>query len=133
MVAVRLSGNWLTARVRPNLLLPVLTAVAAAGFTAGLLSDSTLGTVIGFGFLGMGLGLVVPSVFSAAGRMPELNPGTAIALVSACGWAGFVFGPPIIGELASATSLTAALAILPALTACIALATARARALRTGG
>ncbi len=59
-----------------------------------------------------------------------MSPGTAIAMVSACGWAGFVFGPPIIGELASATSLTAALASCPCSTACIAVATARTRALR---
>jgi hypothetical protein len=51
-------------------------------------------------------------------------------MVSAWGWAGFVFGPPIIGQLASATSLTAALGILPLLTACIVAGTARARALR---
>ena len=62
-----------------------------------------------------GLALVIPTVNSAAGRLPGLSPGTAIAMVSACGWAGFVFGPPIIGELASASSLTAALGVLPVL------------------
>ena len=51
-------------------------------------------------------------------------------MVSSCGWAGFVFGPPIIGELASATSLAAALGVLPVLAACILVATARAQALR---
>jgi hypothetical protein len=51
-------------------------------------------------------------------------------MVSSCGWAGFVFGPPIIGELASATSLTAALGVLPILVVCIMVATARAHALR---
>ena len=130
MVVVRLCGNRLTARFRPARLLPVLAAVAAAGFTGGLLSGSTAGVIAGFGFLGLGLGLVIPTVFSAAGRIPGLNAGTAIALVSGCGWAGFVFGPPIIGGLASATSLTAALAILPVLTAGVAVATARTRALR---
>jgi hypothetical protein len=130
MVAVRLSGNRLSALLRPSRLLPVLAVIAAAGFTAGLLTGTIAGTVGGFACLGIGLGLVVPSVFSAAGRLPEMNAGTAIAVVSACGWAGFVFGPPIIGELASATSLTAALGILPALTAVIAVATSRARALR---
>ncbi len=53
-------------------------------------------------------------------------------MVSAYGWAGFVFGPPIIGELAAATSLTAALGVLPVLTAGIAVATARSAALASG-
>jgi MFS family permease len=130
MVAVRLGGNRLLARFRPARLLPVLTAAAAAGFAGGLLSGSTAGVIAGCACLGAGLGLVIPTVFSAAGRISDLNAGTAIAMVAGFGWAGFVFGPPIIGELASATSLTTALWILPALTACIAVATARTRALR---
>lgn len=130
MVVVRLSGNRLLARFRRRWLLPVLAAIATAGFTAGLLGGTAATVIAGFGFLGIGLALVIPSVNSAAGRLPGLSPGTAIAMVSAWGWAGFVFGPPVIGQLASATSLTAALGVLPVLTACIVAGTARARALR---
>jgi MFS family permease len=130
MVIVRMSGNRLLARFRARQLLPALAAFATAGFTAGLLGGATATVIAGFACLGVGLALVIPTVNSAAGRLPGLSQGTAIAMVSACGWAGFVFGPPIIGELASASSLTAALGILPALTACIAVATARARVLR---
>jgi MFS family permease len=132
MVIVRLSGNRLLTRFRARQLLPALAAVATAGFIAGLLGGGSASVIAGFACLGVGLALVIPTVNSAAGRLPGLSQGTAIALVSACGWAGFVFGPPIIGELASASSLTAALGVLPALTACIAVATARARVLRPG-
>jgi sugar phosphate permease len=130
MVAVRLSGNRLLGKFRHQRLLPVLAVVATAGFTAGLLSGRSVAVIAGFGCLGIGLALVIPTVNSAAGRLPGVSPGTAIAMVSAWGWAGFVFGPPIIGQLASATSLTVALGVLPVLTACIAAATVRARALR---
>jgi MFS family permease len=130
MVIVRLSGNRLLTRFRAYRLLPVLAAIAAAGFAAGLLIGGIAAAIAGFGCLGIGLALVVPSVNSASGRLPGRSPGAAIAMVSSCGWAGFVFGPPIIGELASATSLKAALGVLPVLVACIMVATARARALR---
>ena len=130
MVVVRLSGNRLLRKFRPERLLPALAVVAVAGFTAGLLADRSAAVIAGFGCLGIGLALVIPTVNSAAGRLPGISPGTAIAMVSAWGWAGFVFGPPIIGQLASATSLTVALGVLPVLTACIVAATARARALR---
>ncbi|HUB38968.1 MAG TPA: MFS transporter [Streptosporangiaceae bacterium] len=130
MVIVRLSGNRLLSRFRRERLLPVLAAVATAGFTAALLAGRSVAVIAGFGCLGIGLALVVPTVNSAAGRLPGISPGTAIAMVSAWGWAGFVFGPPIIGQLASATSLSVALGLLPVLTACIVVVTARARALR---
>jgi fucose permease len=130
MVIVRLSGNRLLTRFQARQLLPVLAVVAAVGFTCGLLGGTSVSVIAGFACLGIGLALVIPTVNSAAGRLPGMSQGTAIAMVSACGWAGFVFGPPIIGELASGSSLTAALGILPVLTACIAAGTARARALR---
>ena len=132
MVVIRLSGNRLLSRYPSRRLLPALAAIATAGFIAGLLAGGAVGVIAGFGCLGIGLALVVPTVNSAAGRLPGISPGAAIAMVSAYGWAGFVFGPPIIGELASATSLTAALSVLPALTACIAIATARSAALSSG-
>jgi predicted MFS family arabinose efflux permease len=130
MMATRLSGNRLLARFGVRRLLPVLAAVATAGFTAGLLAGLPVTAEVGFGCLGVGLALVVPSVFSAAGRLPGLDPGAAIATVSAFGWAGFVCGPPLIGELAAATSLPVALGLVPVLTAVVAVATALAAPLR---
>jgi len=121
MVAVRLSGNRLLARFRPDRLLPVLALVATVGFTAALLLDRPIAAIVGFGCLGLGLASVVPAVFSAAGRLPGLHPGTAVATVSAFAWAAYVIGPPIIGHLAALTSLPTALALLPVLTGFVAL------------
>jgi MFS family permease len=130
MVIVRLSGNRLLTRFPARWLLPVLATTAVAGFTAGLLGSRDPAALAGFACLGIGLALIAPAVYGAAGRLPGLNPGTAIATVSVCGWAGFVCGPPLIGELASAASLRLALGTLPVLTAAIAVATALAPSLR---
>lgn len=73
---------------------------------------------------------MVPAVFSATGRIPGLPPGTAVATASACGWAGFVCGPPLIGRLSSWASLPVALGLLPLLTAFVVVGTLRSRALR---
>ena len=86
--------------------------------------------IAGFAFLGIGLASVIPAVFSAAGRIAGLHPGTALATVSACGWAGFVCGPPLIGHLASLASLSLALGLLPFLTMFVAVGTLLSRALR---
>ena len=131
MVSVRLSGNRLLRWRRPEQLLPVLAGVATVGLGLGLVSNETAVLLAGFGCLGFGLALVVPTVFSAAGRVPGVHPGTAIAVVSAFGWTGFVCGPPIIGQIASVWSLRIALGLLPLLTGLIALATARSGAMRS--
>jgi MFS family permease len=129
MVAVRLGGNRLLARFGVRRVLPAFACIATAGFIAGLAGNATLTAIAGFGCLGIGLALVVPTVFSAAGRLPGLSPGFAITTVSACGWIGFVCGPPLIGEIASATSIPVALCLLPVLTLYIVIATARTPAL----
>jgi hypothetical protein len=74
MVAVRLSGNRLLARFRPDRLLPFLAIVATVGFTTALLLDRPPAAIVGFGCLGLGLASVVPAVFSAAGRLPGMHP-----------------------------------------------------------
>ena len=130
MVTVRLSGNRLLRRFRPSRLLPVLAAVATAGFAAGLAIGRPAAAIAGFVFLGIGLASVIPAVFSAAGRIAGLHPGTAVATVSACGWTGFVCGPPLIGHLASLASLPVALGLLPFLTAFVAVGALVSRALR---
>jgi fucose permease len=130
MVTVRLSGNRLLTRFRPDRLLPALAVVATLGFAAGLIIARPPAALVGFGCLGIGLASVVPAVFSAAGRIPGLPPGTAVATASACGWAGFVCGPPLIGRLATWASLPVALGLLPLLTAFLIAATLSSRALR---
>lgn len=130
MVTVRLSGNRLLRRFGPSRLLPVLAAAATAGFAAGLAIGRPAAAIAGFVFLGIGLASVIPAVFSAAGRIAGLHPGTAVATVSACGWTGFVCGPPLIGHLASLASLSLALGLLPFLTAFVAVGTLLSRALR---
>jgi fucose permease len=130
MVTVRLSGNRLLTRFRADRLLPGLALVASLGFAAALFIAEPPAALVGFGCLGIGLASVVPAVFSAAGRIPGLPAGTAVATASACGWAGFVCGPPVIGRLAAWASLPVALGLLPLLTGFVVVATLRSRALR---
>lgn len=114
-VALRFCGDRLLACLAVRSVLAGLTAFAAVGFGCALLLNRPEAALAGFATLGAGLALVVPATFAAAGRLPGVDPGTALAAVSALGWIGFVGGPPVIGQLASRFSLPAALALLPAL------------------
>ncbi len=131
MVTVRLFGNRLHEHFQPSRLLPFLATLATVGFAGALVIGRPAAAIIGFAFLGVGLASIVPAIFSAAGRIPGLHPGTGVATVSACGWAGFVCGPPLIGHLASLTSLPMALGLLPILTGLVTVGTLISPALRT--
>ncbi|MGH3744232.1 MAG: MFS transporter [Mycobacteriales bacterium] len=130
MVVVRLGGNRLADRVTERRLVPGLALLATVGFGVALAVDQPAAAFAGYACLGAGLGSVVPSVFSAAGRLPGLHPGSSVAAVAAFGWLGFVVGPPLIGWLAGAGSLRGALVLLPVLTGAIALTTALTPVLR---
>lgn len=130
MVIVRLFGNRLIARFPIEVLLPILTGVAAIVFASSLVIGTVPAAIIGFFILGLGCGTIVPTVFSAAGRLHGTHPGFAVTVVSGIGWVGIFCGPPLIGLLSHATSLPAALWLIPVLTALIAVGCRYVTALR---
>jgi MFS family permease len=130
MLAVRLSGNRLFTRFAAYRLLPLLATVASLGFAAGLVIARPASMLVGFALLGAGLGGVVPMILSAAGAVRDVNTGRAVAAVAGCGWAGYVVGPVVIGEIAATTTLHTALYLIPLLTGTVAVATGTAKVLR---
>lgn len=131
MTTVRLFGNRLVRHHPVHVILPALAIVATVGFGIGLTIDRPASVLAGVTCLGAGLALVVPMVFSACGHVRNVHSGKAVATVSAFGWFGFVLGPPLIGGIASLTSLRTALFLLPLLTAVVVIATATAKVLRS--
>jgi MFS family permease len=125
MATVRLSGSRLLDKIAAQRFLPGLAILATVAMALALVSGHAWAAILGFGCLGAGTGLVIPTVFTAAGRITGLAPGAAITSVSACGWIGYMGGPPLIGQLAQLSSLRAALVIIPAFTVLIALGAAR--------
>jgi MFS family permease len=119
MVTTRFVGTRLLTRWPRDHVLPSLTALATVGFTVGLAVHDTAITLVAFCCLGAGCALIIPTTYSTVAESTSENPGRAVAVVSGIGWVGFVAGPPLIGQIASATSLRFALTIIPALTALI--------------
>ncbi len=105
MTAGRLAGDWLTARLGPVAIIRGGGAIVAAGLGLGLLIGTPIAALIGFACVGVGLAASFPVVLSAAGRTPDLSPGTAIAAVATAGYTGFLAGPPLIGFVAEVTGL----------------------------
>ena len=80
--------------------------------------------VVTFGYLGgsrgsvgVGLSNVVPILISAAGR--TRSPGSSIAFVVSFGYAGYLASPPVLGFIASASSLATMFLVVAASCAAI--------------
>ena len=54
---------------------------------------------IGFGLIGLGTSIIVPIVYSLAGKSERMSPGYAIASITMVGYIGFLSSPLIIGAL----------------------------------
>ncbi|MEP6722661.1 MAG: MFS transporter [Variovorax sp.] len=109
MAAARFGGDALRARIAPAPLLRGSAVLAAAAMALVLLTDRPWLALVGFAGVGVGFANVVPILFSAAARVPGVDPARGIAAVSAAAYLGFMLGPPAIGLLAKVSSLTLAL------------------------
>ena len=130
MLVGRFSGDALVQRFGAPRLVRAGGALAALGLGLALLLNEPGIMLLGFAAVGLGLSIVYPLVFSAAGNHPTVSAGRAVASVATVGYGGFLAGPPILGWLAELTSLRAMMGLivlLAALTAVLANATRSAR------
>lgn len=126
MTVCRLTGDALTHRFGPRQMLRIGGALAAAGFLVAALLPWTIAALAGFVLVGIGASNIVPVLFSAAGRVPGVPPGIALATVTTIAYAGLLLGPALIGFVAEATSLSAAFLIVAAMFAVVGAAAGRA-------
>jgi fucose permease len=121
MAVSRFGGDALRERFAERSLLCAGAMLAALAMTGVLLAGTPSVAFIGFVLVGAGLAPVAPILYNAATRVPGVSRAAAIASVSSLGYFGFMIGPPLIGGLASATSLTVALGVVVAAAALLAL------------
>ncbi len=107
--AMRFAGDSVRARVSERTMLIAGPALTAIAMLLVLLVAKPWFAMVGFALVGIGLATVVPILYTAATRIPGVSRAAAIASVSSIGYVGFMIGPPIIGALAHATSLTVAM------------------------
>jgi fucose permease len=112
MALARFGGDALRARFSERKLLCYSAAVAAIAMTLVLVSANAWIAFVGFAIAGAGLAPVAPILFNASTRVPGVSRAAAIASVTTIGYSGFMVGPPVIGGIATASSLTVALFVV---------------------
>ncbi len=105
MLTGRLSGDILVRTFGPVRVIAAGGAISALGLIAGLLAGEAWTALIGFGLIGLGLSVILPITYRAAGSTPGIARGKAVASVATVGYLGFLAAPPSIGAIADATSL----------------------------
>jgi MFS family permease len=112
MAAGRFTSDRLQAKFGPVAVVRVGSLIAALGLGLGLLVHTPAAGIAGFALLGVGFAPVVPIVFSAAGNTGLGATGVILGRVVTMGYLGSIVGPIIIGGIAHATGLHAALFVL---------------------
>ncbi|ROS40492.1 putative MFS family arabinose efflux permease [Amycolatopsis thermoflava] len=105
MIVVRLGTDRVVGRIGAVVFLRLASVVAVGGFAVVLVAPAPVLGVLGFAVVGAGVAGIVPVAWSAAGRAEPAAPGRAVAAVAACGYAGFLVEPVVIGAIATWSGL----------------------------
>ncbi|MBO4274426.1 MFS transporter [Microbispora triticiradicis] len=107
---VRVGGDLAVRRFGPAAIVRAGGAVATLGFVAIVAAPSAPAAIAGFALTGIGLSVVAPQSFSAAGRLDPAGTGVAIARVNMFNYVGFVVGAALVGGIADASGYQVAFA-----------------------
>ncbi|WP_407554185.1 MFS transporter [Streptomyces sp. Pv4-95] len=111
MAAARLAGDRVVARFGAVRTVRVGGVLATAGGLLIVAARHPAMAMGGFALVGLGIAVVVPLAFAAAGRSGPA-PSQAIAGVATITYASGLIAPSAIGGIAQATSLTASFALV---------------------
>ncbi|MFB7332759.1 MFS transporter [Streptomyces adustus] len=103
--------------------------VAAAGFAVVAGAPGAWVGMLGFTLLGLGLCVLVPQTFAAAGRLFPGASDAAIARLNIFNYVGFLIGSPLVGALGDAWSYRGAM-LVPMVLVLVTLVYARSFAAR---
>ncbi|GAA3848077.1 MFS transporter [Streptomyces phyllanthi] len=85
--------------------------VAALGFAVVAGAPGAWVGMLGFTLLGLGLCVIVPQTFAAAGRLFPGASDTAVARLNIFNYVGFLIGSPLVGALGDAWSYRGAMLV----------------------
>ncbi len=105
MLAGRAGATVIGRRAAPSSRLRLAGLAAAAAMAFALATTIAPAVIAGFLVVGLALSVVAPLAFSLAGEERPTEAGRASSVITTIGYAGFLFGPGIIGTVAEAATL----------------------------
>lgn len=120
MTTTRLLGDRLVGLAGPVAVVRIGGIVAACGGAVVVLGRTPALCIAGFALVGVGIAVIVPLVFSAAGQA-RTSPGEGVAGVATITYLSGLVAPAVTGWTAGAVSYPAAFALITAFAAAMAL------------
>ncbi|MFG2500234.1 MFS transporter [Streptomyces sp. NPDC048441] len=87
------------------------SVVAAIGFAVVATAPGAWTGILGFTVLGLGLCVIVPQTFAAAGRLFPGASDAAVARLNVFNYVGFLIGSPLVGALGDAWNYRGAMLV----------------------
>ena len=112
MVSARFIADGFINRYGEVVVLRVSSLSMTVGLAMLVFFPSLWPAMIGSAFVGFGMAAVVPICFSMAGRSARVSASTAISMVTAISFLGFLLGPPVIGTVSEHVGLRGAFGLV---------------------
>lgn len=116
MAVSRLTGDTVVRRFGPVATVRTGGFLSALGGVLVVLANTPAMGVAGFALIGVGIAVVVPLCFAAAGRTTDAAPDQAIAGVATLAYASGLAAPAAVGWIAEAASLQVSFGLVTVLT-----------------
>lgn len=105
MAGGRFLGDGLIRKFGRKTVMQISGIMISAGLFTAVFFPFVIPATIAFMFVGLGVSTIVPTVYSVAGKTPNVSPSVALTTVSSVSFLGFLMGPPIIGYIAELSNL----------------------------
>lgn len=112
MATGRFLGDNLILKWGRKKIMQISGIMISTGLFTAVLFPNIIVATIAFMVVGLGVSTIVPTVYSMAGKNPNVPPGEALTIVSSVSFLGFLMGPPVIGYIAELSSLRVSFAII---------------------
>ncbi|MFL5783579.1 MAG: MFS transporter [Bacteriovoracaceae bacterium] len=105
MAGTRFLSDILRDRIGPKKILLFSGLLIFMGLMLAVLFPVLPVALLGFLLVGSGVSSIIPLVYGLTGKTKVMSPSAAVTAVATTGYFGFLLGPPLIGWIASASSL----------------------------
>lgn len=130
MATGRFLGDGLITKFGRKTIIQFSGLMISTGLFTAVFFPFLIPATIGFMLVGLGVSTIVPTLYSVAGKTPNIPPGEAIAMVTSVSFLGFLMGPPVIGYITELFGLRFSFAFIGVFGLIIAFLVSRVKALQ---